>query len=174
MYFIQFIQAPFDRKTISPNVIRIENIVSYTSPTENIDTCKFRNTNNITESCRYLYFTFSNAAQVFSSRLIKLYSEYSLSSVFVPYSRWLRRFLSSLSFSVVGFDVLGSFGIFSTHAQTWSLAVWPFVDFSANQDRHKGIQFSLVRSVFGATLKKSAQSPIQRSKITFFNNFLKI
>lgn len=59
-------------------------------------------------------------------------------------------------------SVYGSFGMFSTHAQTWSHAVWPtrtsemiLSSFQQMKIGQKEIRFSLVRCVFGTTLENS-------------------
>lgn len=71
-------------------------------------------------------------------------------------------------------SVYGSFGMFSTHAQTWSHAVWSTcrtsetILSSSEQLKigHKEIRFSLVRRAFGTTLENSLQSSKNRKIIT--------
>lgn len=127
----QLVQPPFDSDDLTEcSLFRVYSFSLYLSfwypsPTELHWHMQIQEHKQHYRSRRYLYSYILKRQHYFFYPLTKYWTYLnSLSSVFVSYSRWLRRFIFfSISVSLNWYNVLGSFGIISTHAQTWSLSL---------------------------------------------------
>lgn len=172
----QLVQPPFDSDDLTEcSFFRVYSFslylsFSYPSPTELHWHMQIQEHKQHYRSRRYLYSYILKRQHYFFYPLTKYWTYLnSLSSVFVSYSRWLRRFIF---FYLCFAQLIQCAGLLWYNLNTCSDMIslscrLAAVDFSANQDRLKEIQFSLVRSVFGATLKK----PILRIELQLFSNW---